>query len=88
VGCANVQLELIEPGRASTSSTAVHFSWTAPYNGGSPILGYIVERKDSPTAAWSQLTTAASAYTSTSYVTWIEIFQTSKLKKGMSFLIE
>ena len=54
--------------RASTSSTAVHFSWTAPYNGGSPILGYIVERKDSPTAAWSQLTTAASAYTSTSYV--------------------
>ncbi|CAL1153338.1 unnamed protein product [Cladocopium goreaui] len=54
--------------RASTSSTAVHLSWAAPYNGGSPILGYIVERKDDPTAAWVQLTTTASAYTSTTYV--------------------
>ncbi|CAK9003288.1 Titin (Connectin), partial [Durusdinium trenchii] len=54
--------------RAATSSAAVHLSWTAPYNGGSPILGYIVERKDSPTAAWTSLTTAADSYTSTTYV--------------------
>ena len=59
--------------RASTSSIAVHLSWAAPYNGGSPILGYIVERKDSPTAAWVQLTTSASVYTSTTYVPWISV---------------
>ncbi|CAJ1335093.1 unnamed protein product [Effrenium voratum] len=54
--------------RASTSSSAVHLSWAAPDNGGSPILGYVVERKTSPTTDWIQLTTAGDYYTSTSYI--------------------
>ncbi|CAE6952852.1 Ttn [Symbiodinium sp. KB8] len=54
--------------RAATSATAVHISWAAPYNGGSPILGYIVERKSSPTAQWISLTAASDSYTSTTYV--------------------
>ena len=77
--------------RTATSAAAVHISWAAPFNGGSPILGYIVERKSSPAALWTSLTVAADSYTSTTYVDTFQLVarpNAAKLGSQAQLLLE
>jgi hypothetical protein len=55
-----------EPERSLTTGLTIHITWDEPDDGGSPILGYVVERVGLD-GNWIQLTTEPMAYTGTTY---------------------
>ena len=50
----------------TVSSSQINLSWTAPSNGGSPIIGYMIERESPIGGGWSTIV-ANTGLTSTSY---------------------
>ncbi|CAE8682347.1 unnamed protein product [Polarella glacialis] len=53
--------------KVSTSGKMIVITWAAPEDGGSPLLGYVLERKSSASSDWIQRTTMNDKYTPTSF---------------------